>query len=123
MRMEDDVQREHLGWQPGVGPQSASGTASANHGVDTLDPLALLASLSRPWRVADQLPLPVLNGIPDCTPLQVQLLHNRGINGIDGMREWMERDWRASERLPGIDEAVTRIQRAIAQRERIVVFG
>ncbi len=123
--VQGDVQRENLGLRSGtdVGSRRPSWSSGPALNVDALDPLALLTPHSHSWRVADQLPLPVLDGVPGYTPLQVQLLHNRGIDGADGARAWMERDWRASERLPGIDEAAQRIRRAIAERERIVVFG
>lgn len=63
--------------------------------------------------------------------LQVQLLHNRGMRGAEGIRAWLGHDtpggWlaRPADRaaFPDLERAVDRVLRAVHQGERIVIFG
>ncbi|HEX6819475.1 MAG TPA: single-stranded-DNA-specific exonuclease RecJ [Ktedonobacterales bacterium] len=109
--------------QSSVGETHPRTDVAPGAGISLLDPRDLFAPLARPWRLADQLPLAALDGVPGHTRLQVQLLHNRGIDGTDAISQRMERDWHATSRLPGIDAAVERIRRALGAHECIVVFG
>lgn len=118
--MEENVQPESHA-QDGLSGQGAAVAPGAK--VRLLGPHALLAPFARPHRLADQLPLAALDGVPGFSRLQVQVLHNRGIEGADAARERMARDWHMAARLPGIDAATERIRRAIKAGERIVVFG
>jgi single-stranded-DNA-specific exonuclease len=57
--------------------------------------------------------------------LQAQLLFNRGI-AVDAMRDFLRGDWRADPalaKLPVFQAAVTRLRRAVDEREPITVFG
>src|SRR5215469_8604909 len=78
--------------------------------------------LQRPWVLAERLPLPQLRA-RGFTPLQIQLLHNRGIAASERAEFWRA-DWHAKEpRLADLDIAVDRIRRAVTTGERIAVFG
>jgi single-stranded-DNA-specific exonuclease len=80
------------------------------------------AHLRRPWVVAKRLPATELN-VAGFTPLQVQLLHNRGIDG-GGLARFRNADWRAAgPPLTDSGKAVARIQAALADREHITVYG
>ena len=84
---------------------------------------AALERLTRAARIADELPRSELTSIPGVTPLQAQLLANRGARGPLAVRDLLDTDWRATGPLPGQDEAVQRLARAIAVGESIVVYG
>lgn len=106
---------------------SAEGTVIRQTGVAAA---AMTASLfedsagQTSWQIAEQLPPDVLNGLPDYTPLQVQLLHNRSVRGSDAVRAFLQADWRASDPpLRDLDRAAARILLAIQHDEHIIVFG
>ena len=81
------------------------------------------AHLQRPWITAGRLSGLELRQIPGLTPLQVQLLHNRGIDGGE-CATFLRADWHAdAPPLADLGRAVERIQTAIAGGEHIVVFG
>jgi single-stranded-DNA-specific exonuclease len=78
--------------------------------------------LQRPWVVAERLPLPELRA-SGFTPLQIQLLHNRGIDPSE-RAAFRQADWHAKEpRLADLDIAVERIRQAVTTGEKIAVFG
>jgi single-stranded-DNA-specific exonuclease len=82
------------------------------------------AALRRPFRIAGELPRHELNALDGLAPLQVQLLHNRGMHDAETVRAYLEADWRAERpALPNIEQAVERIVRALREGEHIVVFG
>jgi single-stranded-DNA-specific exonuclease len=82
-----------------------------------------LATRTAPWRELPPLSREELAAVPDLTPLQAQLLHNRGYTTPEAMRAFLETDWRASGPLPDLEKAVARLRLAITRGERIVVFG
>jgi single-stranded-DNA-specific exonuclease len=82
-----------------------------------------LATRTAPWRELPPLARAELAAVPDLTPLQAQLLHNRGYTTPKAMRAFLNTDWRASEPLPNLEIAVARLRLAIERGERIVVFG
>ncbi len=86
-------------------------------------PRAALAALERVAHIADELPRAELTGIPGVTPLQAQLLANRGARGARAVRDLLDTGWRATGALPGQEEAVQRLARAIAAGEQIAVYG
>ncbi len=96
-------------------PDMSDGALDASHEA--------LARLARSARIADELPRAELTSIPGVTPLQAQLLANRGARGARAVRDLLDTDWRATGALPGQDEAVQRLARAIAGDEAVVVFG
>jgi single-stranded-DNA-specific exonuclease len=80
------------------------------------------AHLQRPWIIAGRLQGSELL-VPGLTPLQVQLLHNRGINGGE-CTTFLQANWHTDgPPLADLAEAVDRIQTAIAGEEHVVVFG
>ncbi len=80
------------------------------------------AHLQRSWVIAERLPATELN-VDGFTPLQIQILHNRGINKSVRSDFWAA-DWHGTPPfMADIDRAVSRIRTAIAAEERIVVFG
>lgn len=102
------------------------GGSGAYMGVDTQSderPGEALARLSRAARIADELPRAELNGIAGVTPLQAQLLANRGARGAQAAHDLLATGWRATGALPSQGEAVQRLARAIESREAIVVYG
>lgn len=77
-------------------------------------------------RIVEELPRAELNSIPGVTPLQAQVLANRGLRGKDAALAFLAADWHVSpstEPLPGMTEAVARLRLALERRERIVVYG
>ncbi len=105
---------------------SASGVAGAPPPNQPLTLDALRAALSRGARriqVAEQLPRVELSAISGVTPLQAQLLHNRGIIGRDAALAFMATDWRVTQPLPGQADAIARLRVALERGERIVVYG
>ncbi len=80
------------------------------------------AQLQRSWVVAPRLPDSELS-VDGFTPLQIQLLQNRGIDKSRRTGFWNV-DWHAAQpRLADLETAATGIQAAIARGEHIVVFG
>ena len=82
-----------------------------------------LSTRTAPWRELPPLSREDLAAIPDLTPLQAQLLYNRGYTTPEAMRAFLETDWRASGPLPDLEKAVERLRQALERGERIVVFG
>jgi single-stranded-DNA-specific exonuclease len=82
-----------------------------------------LTTRTAPWRERPPLSREELAAVPDLTPLQAQLLYNRGYTTPEAMRAFLETDWRASAPLPDLEQAVARLRLAIERGERIVVFG
>lgn len=83
-------------------------------------------SLSREWQVAPRLPDDRLSGFPEAHPLVVQILHNRGVREPAEVESFLAGPLgRTGDpgSLRGVPEAVERISRAIAERERIAVYG
>lgn len=77
-----------------------------------------------PPRIAEELPRHELDAIPNVTRLQAQLLANRGVRGREAALDFLRADWRTTTgELPGQRAAVARLQTALAQRERIIVYG
>ncbi len=84
---------------------------------------AALARLERAARIAEELPRAELTSIPGVTPLQAQLLANRGARGALAAHDLLNTGWRATGALPGQEEAVQRLAGAIAAGETIAVYG
>lgn len=82
-----------------------------------------LSTRTAPWRELPPLSREELAAVPDLTPLQAQLLYNRGYTTPEAMRAFLETDWRAGAPLPDLEKAVARLRLAIERGERIVVFG
>ncbi|HLZ22371.1 MAG TPA: single-stranded-DNA-specific exonuclease RecJ [Ktedonobacterales bacterium] len=79
---------------------------------------------TRPMQRAHELPADILNDVAGRSPLIVQLLHNRGVSGANGIAAFLSGNWRAiGPALLHLDRAVERIRQAIGRNERIVVFG
>jgi single-stranded-DNA-specific exonuclease len=82
-----------------------------------------LSTRTAPWRELPPLAREGFDSVPDLTPLQAQLLHNRGYTTPEAMRAFLNTGWRASGSLPDLEQAVARLRLAIECGERIVVFG
>src|SRR5215469_2823716 len=90
--------------------------------TDAIDAAFPFTHLQRPWVVAERLPLAELRA-SGFTPLQIQLLHNRGIDPSD-RAAFRQVDWHAKgSRLVDLDVAVERIRQAVTTGEKIAVFG
>ncbi|HEX8981403.1 MAG TPA: single-stranded-DNA-specific exonuclease RecJ [Ktedonobacterales bacterium] len=86
---------------------------------------AALVRQSTPPRIAEELPRAELQSIPGVTPLQAQLLANRGVRGKSVVLDFLAADWRAlaEAALPGQAQAIERLRLALDRHERIVVYG
>jgi single-stranded-DNA-specific exonuclease len=82
-----------------------------------------LTTRTPPWRELPPLRHEELVAIPELTPLQAQLLHNRGYTTPEARQAFLRTDWRAGAPLPNLEQAVARLRLAIERGERIVVFG
>ena len=82
---------------------------------------------SKRWIVAPPIGSQQLALLPDLPPLIVQLLHNRKIAPASAHEflagRGLGHDPFGSNRLKGIDQAVTRLRQAIDQREPVAVYG
>jgi single-stranded-DNA-specific exonuclease len=96
---------------------------SARSEEELQSPRAELARLARGARIAEELPHAELTSIPGVTPLQAQILANRGARGPRAVRDLLDAGWRATGALPGQEEAIQRLARAIAEGEEISVYG
>lgn len=104
--------------------EDAATEQTSSAATPIMTPLIEDSAAQRVWQIAEQLPTDVLKGMPDWTPLQIQVLHNRQIRGSDVVRAFLQADWHASgPPLRDLDRATLRIQQAIQSGERIVVFG
>src|SRR5690242_16225078 len=77
------------------------------------------------WEISPRAPTDVLKGVLGVHPLVVQILYNRGIKEPGAISAFL-RGSRAPLADPlamkGMPEAVARLKRAIAERERVVVY-
>jgi len=114
----------------GRGPSQPVRTSGAPLAASQLQPLTwpelrdALTQDSPTPHIAEELPRHELDAIPNVTRLQTQLLANRGVRGREVALDFLRADWRVTEgELPGQRAAVQRLQTALAQGERIVVYG
>lgn len=112
----DEVIEDRMNEDSDVTPASPS-----SEGPEAL--YADLARLARVARIADELPHAELTSIPGVTPLQAQVLANRGIRGARAVRELLDASWGATGALPDQEEATQRLARAAVAGEAIVVYG
>ncbi|MDP7241076.1 MAG: DHH family phosphoesterase, partial [Dehalococcoidia bacterium] len=78
------------------------------------------------WRVTPRISTEAGNRLAPFSPLAAQLLHNRGITELIEAETFLARDERLLEdpfRLPNIERAIVRIQRALLDRETVGIFG
>lgn len=77
------------------------------------------------WQVAPPPPPGHTARFAGLSPLLVQLLYNRGLSTPSEVRAFLKGDWPEDNpfRLKGMNKAVTRLRRAIRQREPIAVYG
>ncbi len=80
---------------------------------------------SKNWRVAAQAPRDHHLQFPHLRPLLVQILYNRGVTEPDRVDAFLypKPDRRNPFALHGMNEAVTRIRRALRAGDRIAVYG
>lgn len=77
------------------------------------------------WQLLPAAPETHLARFPCLSPLLVQLLYNRGITEPAEVEAFLAGEFKEGNpfRLKGMNEAVTRIRKAIRVREPIVVYG
>ena len=78
------------------------------------------------WHVAPVVPAAIRQKLPDVPPVLLQLLYNRGLTQPGEIQAFLEGRYLASTDpflLPDMDKAVARIEKAISQDERIIVYG
>lgn len=106
---------------PGMTPQSGLLT---RHAIATSSAFTRVFGNVRPFLLRQELPRDVLKGVSGHSPLHVQLLHNRGISGMEAIGTFLAGDWRSCGPAPlHLARAVERIRHAIRDGEHIVVFG
>ncbi|HNS03865.1 MAG TPA: single-stranded-DNA-specific exonuclease RecJ [Anaerolineae bacterium] len=84
-----------------------------------------MARQPKEWIVYPQAPDSHFARLSHVAPLLVQLLWNRGITEPAAVEAFLSGETRPDDpfRIKGMNEAVTRIRRAIRQGERMVVYG
>ena len=78
------------------------------------------------WRVTPRISEETSNRLAPFSPLAAQLLHNRGITELPEAEVFLARDERLLEdplRLPNMERAILRIQRAMLDGETVGIFG
>ena len=77
------------------------------------------------WDIRRRAPKELFARLGDVPPLAVQLLHNRGYGDEAAIREFLEGPLPPHDPylLDGMDAAVTRVAQALAQGERVYVYG
>jgi single-stranded-DNA-specific exonuclease len=77
------------------------------------------------WIIYPEAPASQLARLSHVDPLLVQVLWNRGIHDPAAVEAFLAGETRLDDpfRIKGMNEAVTRIRRAIRQGERMVVYG
>jgi single-stranded-DNA-specific exonuclease len=78
------------------------------------------------WRVTPRISTEASNRLAPFSPLAAQLLHNRGITELPEAEAFLARDERLLEdplRLPNMERAILRIQRAMLDGETVGIFG
>ncbi|MDP3964838.1 MAG: single-stranded-DNA-specific exonuclease RecJ [bacterium] len=83
--------------------------------------------MEKHWSVADPAPQEYHDAFPEVHPALVQLLYNRGLKTQKEVDEFLQPDYSQNVHDPFLfrqmDTAVTRVLRALDQKERIVVHG
>ena len=78
------------------------------------------------WRVTPRISTEAGNRLAPFSPLAAQLLHNRGITELPEAEAFLARDERLLEdplRLPNMERAILRVQRAMLDHETVGIFG
>ena len=77
------------------------------------------------WNIRRRAPKELFARLEDVPPLAVQLLHNRGYDDEAAVREFLEGPLPPHDPylLDGMDAAVARVAQALAQGERVYVYG
>ena len=78
------------------------------------------------WKIAPPVPAEIGRRLADLPPVLIQVLYNRGLTDPAHIQAFLEGRYLEKDDpflLPDMEKAVTRIERAIAQDERIVVYG
>jgi single-stranded-DNA-specific exonuclease RecJ len=91
--------------------------------------MASLKTLNKKWVVADPVDLALYPGLSAYHPILRQLMLNRGIVSADRAEQYLRADMGFENveydpfRMTGMEAAVTRIEAALAYRQKIVVYG
>jgi len=79
------------------------------------------------WQIAKKIPTDFKNKFPEINPVVLQLLYNRGLTDQDKIDEFMHPDYSQDIHDPfllrDMHKAVSRIQAAISNKEKITVHG
>ena len=79
------------------------------------------------WRVRPAVPQEIARPLMDSglTPILSQLLYNRGFHSPDEAQAFLSTDEVSHDAalLPGLEQAVERLRKAVRNRERVAVFG
>jgi len=79
------------------------------------------------WHLKEKIPKENLEQIPECSPLILQLLYNRGITDKNAIDRFLNPDYNHHLYdpflLPNVEKAVQRVKKAIEKKEKIVIWG
>ncbi len=84
-----------------------------------------MTALPKRWRILPPAPAEHMAQLPDLPPLTKQLLYNRQVRTVDEVQAFLSRSFPVDNPylLKGMNEAVTRLRRAIRSGELVAVYG
>ncbi|MBC8160597.1 MAG: single-stranded-DNA-specific exonuclease RecJ [Roseiflexaceae bacterium] len=86
-----------------------------------------MSARKKRWEIKGTAPADVLIASPDVSPVVASLLYQRGLRGSESIAAFLSSDYRGGLHDPflmkGMDAAATRIARAVAEHEPIIVYG
>lgn len=84
-----------------------------------------MTALPKRWKVLPPASAEHMAQLPDLPPLTMQLLYNRQVRTVDEIQAFLSRSFPVDNPylLKGMNEAVTRLRRAIRSEEPIAVYG
>lgn len=79
------------------------------------------------WQIAKPAPKKFIERFPEYHPITLQLLYNRGIKSEKEIEKFLNPDWEKDLYDPylmkGMKEAVSRVKKAIKNKEKVAIFG
>lgn len=78
------------------------------------------------WHIAPIIPAAIQQKLPDVPAVLLQLLYNRGMTQAGEIQAFLDGRYHASTDpflLPDMDKAIARIEQAIRNQERVIVYG
>lgn len=83
--------------------------------------------MEKQWKTAKQVSKKLIESFPEYNPIVLQLLYNRGIKEEKEIEKFLNPDWERDLYSPflmkGMKEAISRIRKALKNKEKVAVFG